>query len=270
MEKLLEIVESWIDNLGNFTLDRLAPALVLLVVGVILIRIITYIVKKALDRSRLEKVAHTLIKSAVRITLYLLLGLIVASALGIDVTGIVALASVLTLAISLALQNVLGNVFGGFTLLYTHPFSSGDYVEIAGQSGTVQEIGLTYTKLITADQKLVSIPNNSVTAAEIVNYSGTGKRRVSIHIAVAYDNDVDGVLEALTEAANVPTAFFDPAPVAALESYGESTMNYVLHIHCDAADYHNTLFAVNKNINAVFADKGINMTYPHVNVHINN
>lgn len=268
MEKLLEMLKTWIGSLENFTLDRVVPALVLLVVGIILIRIITLILRKTLEQSAMEKAAHTLIKSAVRIALYLLLSLIVASALGVDVTGIVALASVLTLAISLALQNVLGNVFGGFTLLYTHPFSSGDFVEIAGQSGTVKEIGLTYTKLITPDQKLISIPNSSVTAAEIVNYSGTGKRRVSIQVSVGYDNSVDAVLAALREAANVPTAFFDPAPFAALESYGESAMNYVLHIYCDAADYHNTLFAVNKNIKTVFAEKGITMTYPHLNIHI--
>ena len=268
MEKLLEMLRDWLTSLGNFTLDRVAPALVLLIVGIIAIRIITYIVKKALERSAMEKIAHTLIKSAVRIVLYLLLGLIVASALGIDVTGVVALASVLTLAISLALQNVLGNIFGGFTLLYTHPFSSGDYVEIAGQSGTVQEIGLTYTKLVTADQKLVSIPNSSVTAAEIVNYSGTGKRRVTVRVSASYDSPVDTVLEALQEAANVPTAFFDPAPMAALESYGESAINYILNIYCDAADYYATLFEVNKNIKTIFEQNGISMTYPHLNVHI--
>ena len=268
MEKLLEMLRDWLTSLGNFTLDRVAPALVLLIVGIIAIRIITYIVKKALERSAMEKIAHTLIKSAVRIVLYLLLGLIVASALGIDVTGVVALASVLTLAISLALQNVLGNIFGGFTLLYTHPFSSGDYVEIAGQSGTVQEIGLTYTKLVTADQKLVSIPNSSVTAAEIVNYSGTGKRRVTVRVSASYDSPVDTVLEALQEAANVPTAFFDPAPMAALESYGESAINYILNIYCDAADSYATLFEVNKNIKTIFEQNGISMTYPHLNVHI--
>ena len=268
MEAIVNGIKGWLGSLGNFTLDRVVPALVLLIAGIIVIRIIMFLVKKTLERSSMEKAAHTLIKSALRIVLYLLLGLIVASAVGIDVTGIVALASVQTLAVSLALQNVLTNVFGGFTLLYTNPFASGDFVEIAGQSGTVQEIGLTYTKLVTSDQKLVSIPNSSVTAAQIVNYSGTGKRRVTVRVSASYDSKVETVLEALREAANVPTAFFEPEPVAALESYGDSAINYLVHIWCDAADYYNTLFEVNKKIKVIFDEKGIEMTYPHLNVHI--
>ena len=268
METIINAIKSWLGSLGNFALDRVVPSLVLLVAGIIVIRIITQVVKKILERSNMEKAAHTLIRSAIRIVLYLLLALIVASSLGIDVTGIVAMASVLTLAVSLALQNVLANVFGGFTLLYTNPFNSGDYVEIAGQSGTVKEIGLTYTKLTTSDQKLVSIPNSSVTAAQIINYSGTGKRRVTVRVSASYNSDVETVLQALKEAANVPTAFFEPEPVAALESYGDSAINYLVHIWCDSTAYYDTLFEVNKKIKVIFDQKGIEMTYPHLNVHI--
>ena len=108
----------------------------LVILGVLLVRLIMKIVTKTLEKTKLEKAAHSLILSVVNVALYIILGLIIATKLGIDVTSIVALASVLTLAVSLALQNMLANVIGGFTLLYTHPFGSGDYVEIAGQSGT--------------------------------------------------------------------------------------------------------------------------------------
>jgi small conductance mechanosensitive channel len=184
------------------------------------------------------------------------------------VTSVVALASVLTLAVSLALQNALSNLIGGFTLLYTKPFHSGDFVEIAGQSGTVQEIGLTYTKLATADNKSVSIPNSAVTAAEIVNYTVLGTRRVSVEISASYDAPTQAVLEALREAGNVPTRLEEKAPFAALNSYGDSAINYVLHVWCTADDYWTTLFAVNEKVREVFAAKGIEMTYPHLNVHL--
>lgn len=268
MESLINGINRWLDSLGSYALDRIVPALLLLLAGIIIIRIVTKLVGSWLDRSSMEKVAHTLVTSLVKIVLSLLLGLIIASCLGLDVSGIVALASVLTLAISLALQNSLANVFGGFTLLYTKPFSSGDFVEVDGQSGTVSEIGLTYTKLITADQKLVSIPNSSVTATQIVNFSGTGQRRVAINVSASYDSPVELVLEALEQAGNVPTSFFDPAPVAGLDSYGESSINYVLYVWCDASNYRDTLFAVNKKIKEVFDEKGIIMNYPHLNVHI--
>ena len=156
----------------------------------------------------------------------------------------------------------------GITLLYTKPFVSGDYVEIAGQGGTVQEIGLTYTKLATADNKSVSIPNSAVTAAEIVNYTVLGTRRVSVNIAVSYDAPTQAVLEALLEAGNVPTRLEDKEPFAALSSYGDSAITYVLHVWSTADDYWTTLFAVNEKVREIFAEKGIEMTYPHLNVHL--
>jgi len=255
-------------GLSGYLTDSVIPALLIFLAGVLVVRIILRIVSKALVHSKLEKAAFTLIKTVIRVTLYSLLLLIIASKLGIDVTGVVALASVLTLAISLAVQNALTNVISGFTLLYTKPFSSGDFVEIAGQSGSVQEIGLTYTKLVTGDNKGIFIPNSAVTSAEIVNYTALGTRRVSVEIAVSYDTPTQVVLDALREAGKVPTILEEKPPFAALSSYGDSAINYVLHVWSTTDDYWTTLFAVNEKIREVFGQKGVDMTYPHLNVHL--
>lgn len=254
--------------LGSLALTTILPVVIILVIGILLVRIVIRIVSKMLDKSKLDTLAKKLIKSLVRIVLYSLLALIVASRLGIDITGIVALASVLTLAISLSVQSALTNVISGFTLLYTKPFVAGDFVEIAGQSGTVKTINLTYTKLSTPDNKIVSIPNSAVTSAEIVNYTTAGTRRVDVTIGVSYDCPVDDVLEALRAAAELDTVFADPAPFVALKGYGDSTMNYVLQVWCKGDDYWTTTFELNKNIKKVFEEKNIRMTYPHLNVHI--
>ena len=264
----MNTITAALSALAAFLVASGIPALLILIIGLVVIRLVMEITKKALAKSKLEKAAHTLIKTAIQVVLYILLGLTVASKLGIDVTGVVALASVLTLAVSLAVQNLLANVFSGFTLLYTKPFVSGDYVEIAGQGGTVQEIGLTYTKLATADNKSVSIPNSAVTAAEIVNYTVLGTRRVSVEISASYDAPTQLVLEALREAGNVPTRLEEKEPFAALNSYGDSAINYVLHVWSTAGDYWTTLFAVNEKVREVFAARGIEMTYPHLNVHL--
>lgn len=261
-------VALWLTGVGSFLAASVLPAAILFAIGVLLIRIVINLVTKFLDRSKLEKAAHNLVKTVIRVVLYGLLALMVADKLGIDVTGIVALASVLTLAISLSIQNALTNVISGFTLLYTKPFSSGDFVEIAGQSGSVQEIGLTYTKLSTPDNKNVSIPNSAVTSAEIVNYTVLGTRRVSVEIAVSYEAPTEPVLEALKEAGNVSTILEDTPPFAALKSYGDSAITYVLNVWCTADDYWTTLFAVNEKVRTVFNEKGISMTYPHLNVHL--
>lgn len=248
--------------------ERLVPTAAILAIGILVIRGVLNMLSRLMERSRLEKAAHSLILSVAKAVMGILLGLMAADKLGVDVSGIIALASVLTLAVSLAVQNALANVFGGFTLLYTHPFHSGDFVEIAGQSGTVQEVGLAYTRLVTGDNKLVSIPNSAVTSAQIVNYSVTGTRRVDVTVSASYEAALDDVLEALRQAARLPTVLEEPAPFAAVKEYGSSAIVYVLQVWCASDDYWATLYALNHDIKAVFDRRGIEMTYPHLNVHL--
>ena len=244
--------------------------LILLVSGILAIRLIRKILQKTLEKSKLEKAAHVLITSLVQTALYILLGLTVASSLGIDVTGIVALASVLTLALSLALQNMVANIIGGFTILYTHPFHSGDYVEIAAQSGTVQEINMSYTKLTTPDNKVISIPNSAVVAAEIVNYSAEETRRVDVAVSASYDVPTQKVIDALALAGTVDNVLLNPAPQAVITAYGESAIQYSLRVWVKTADYWDVYFLVNQRVKQIFDEQGISMTYPHLNVHIHN
>ena len=265
---MLEQIQNWFNSLGATALGRLLPFLLILVVGMIVIRIISAIVRKALSKSKLEKAAHSLIISLVNAVLYVLLALMAASSLGIDVTGIVALASVVTLAISLALQNMLTNLIGGFTLLWTHPFKSGDDVEIAGESGTVKEIGIAYTQLITPDNKLVQIPNGTVVANDITNYSCTGTRRVDITVSASYNAPVDKVMAALEKAGNVEGILSEQPIFTNVTAYGDHAISYVVRVWCPTEIYWDVHKAVTLNIKKVFDQEGIEMTYPHLNVHI--
>ena len=216
-----------------------------------------------------ENAAASLILSLLKVVLYGLLGMMAASKLGIDVTGVVALASVASLALSLALQDSLSNVIGGFLLLSNHPFHTGDYVEIAGQGGTVQTIDITYTKLTTADNKTISIPNSAVVSSQIVNYSTSGTRRVDINVSASYDAPIDTVKAALLSAARIDAVLDSPAaPFAAVLGYGESAVNDTLRVWVGADDYWNAFFTINENIKAEFDKAGVEMTYPHLNVHI--
>ena len=245
-------------------------ALIVLVVGILAIRIVGKVLAKALEKSKLEKAAHTLILSLSKTALYILLGLITASTLGIDVTSIVALASVLTLALSLALQNMVSNIIGGFTILYTQPFHSGDYVEIAGQAGTVQEINMTYTMLATPDNKVISIPNSAVVAAQIVNYSAQETRRVDVAVSVGQDVAPQKVIDALVLAGTVDNVLLDPAPVAVVAGYVDSAISYSLRVWVKTDDYWDVFFLVNQRVKQIFDEQEIAMARPHMNVHIHN
>ena len=264
----MEKLNQWLASMGTYAFDKLLPMVFLTVIGILSIRIVMKLVGKMLGKSKLEKAAHTLILTACQIALYVLLALMVASGLGIDVTSLVAMASVLTLAISLAVQNLLANVFGGFTLLYTKPFASEDFVEIAGQSGTVKEIGLSYTKLVTADNKVVSIPNSAVVAAEIVNYTATGKRRLDINLEVSYGVAPEKVLEIMQKAAENPQVLADPARVIAMKEYNLQSITYGMMLWCATADYWDLKFAVNEELSRLAMEAGITFYDPHLHVHL--
>ncbi len=269
MGNIFTAITNWFVGLGTGLLTKILAAVIIGVIGILAIRLIMQLLNKALEKSKMEKAAHSLIKTLARTVMYVLLALIVASSVGIDVTGIVALASVATLAVSLALQNMLANVIGGFTLLYTHPFRSGDFVEIAGQSGTVLEVGMSYTKLATPDNKIISIPNSAVVAAQIVNYSTTGSRRVDITVSASYDAPAEKVIQVLTEVGSGQWALSEPeAPYAVLNAYGDSAITYTLRFWVNTEDYWTATFEVNQNIKKAFDANGIQMTYPHLNVHL--
>ena len=254
---------------GSLFFKKLMGTVLILVIGVLVIRVIMRLITAALEKSHLEKAAHSLILSLARAAMYVLLFLIAASQMGIDVSSIVALASVLTLALSLALQNMVSNLIGGFVILYTHPFHSGDYVEIAGQGGTVKEISMTYTVLATPDNRIISIPNSAVAAAQVVNYSSADSRRVELTVTASYDAPTQKVLDALVLAGTVDNALLNPAPSAVIVSYDDSAIRYSLRIWVKPGDYWDVYFQVNQRIKDVFDQQGIEMTYPHLNVHLN-
>ena len=265
---MLQKMEEILQLLTKAAAEKLVPAVLILVGGLLAIRVVMTIVKKLLEKTHLEQAAHSLIRSVARVVLYVLLSLIIASSLGIDVTSIVALASVLTLAVSLSLQNALANVFGGFTLLYTHPFKSGDFVEVAGKSGTVQEISMAYTQLATPDNKIISIPNSSVVAGDIINYTVSGTRRVEVKVRAIYTVPSQKVMDALLQAGTVDKVLLDPAPSALIDSYGETAINYSLRVWTKTEDYWDVHFLINNRVREIFQAQDIQMAYPHMHVYM--
>ena len=259
-----QAVKGFFDSL---TWQKVIPPLVLLLVGLVAVRLLLRLFDRALERSRLERAAYAMLRSVMKVLLYFILLLLVAQ-LGVDVSSLVAILSVISLALSLAVQGALTNVVGGVTLLTTRPFKAGDFVELGDQSGTVLEVSVTYTKLQTPDNKIVSIPNSTAAAARITNFSAAGTRRVDLTVSASYRSPVESVKAALLRAANSPTSLFTPEPFAGVKEYGDSAITYVLQVWSSASDYWTTYFTVNEAISREFAQDGIEMTYPHLNVHL--
>ena len=260
-----QAVKGFFDSL---TWQKVIPPLVLLLVGLVAVRLLLRLFDRALERSRLERAAYAMLRSVMKVLLYFILLLLVAAQLGVDVSSLVAILSVISLALSLAVQGALTNVVGGVTLLTTRPFKAGDFVELGDQSGTVLEVSVTYTKLQTPDNKIVSIPNSTAAAARITNFSAAGTRRVDLTVSASYRSPVESVKAALLRAANSTTSLFTPEPFAGVKEYGDSAITYVLQVWSSASDYWTTYFTVNEAISREFAQDGIEMTYPHLNVHL--
>ena len=175
-------------HLGIISVGALLGAVVTLVVCILAVRIITVLLRRVLGKTTLEQRVSKYIVSTVRFVLWVVTVLIVAQQLGIPVTSLVALFSVVSLAVSLAVQNVLANVAGGLVLLVTKPFTVGDYIDTPSGEGTVREMSLTYTFLETMEGQRLAVPNSTLSSGKIINYSTLATRRLQHKITASYDD----------------------------------------------------------------------------------
>lgn len=255
---------------STLSVEKLLPALLALIAGLIITKLLCKLFDRILSRSKVEKSLHGFLRSLFHILLYVIVGLIVAGTLGLNVSSLVAILSVVSLAISLAVQGTLSNIAGGIQILTAHPFHVGDYVEIAGTDGTVAEIGMIYTRLTTVDNKGIYLPNSDVASSKIINYTAEGKRRVDLSFSASYDCTTEAVRAALLRAAQVDGALTDPAPEAYVKEYDESSICYILRLWSLTDDYWDVYFRVTENVRTEFEKANLSMTYPHLNVHLDN
>ena len=179
--------------------------------------------------------------------MYVLTAIITAESLGINTASLTAIMSVLTLGVTLAAEDILGNVAGGLVILSSHPFGIGDTIEAGGTVGTVREISLNHTKLETADGQIVLQPNRQLSSSKIINYTTLGRRRVVRTVTASYDAPTDTVKAACMDAVRtVPGVLSDPAPEVYLTSYGASSIEYAVRCWTSVEDYWNAYYTLNE------------------------
>ena len=256
------------ETLHGLPLRTALIALAMLVGSVVAVHLIMRLVSRLLKRTKLDTSVHRFIKAMLRVVLYFAAILVVASYVGIDVTSLVALLSVISLAVTLSVQNALSNVAGGVMVMGTKPFKQGDYVSVDGLEGTVEEIGVVYTKLHTIDNRAVMIPNAKVAAATIENYSALGKRRLGLTVSAAYTSEPERVMEAPHRA----IVRCEPLPgepvVVEIQDFGESAIAYDVALWIPASDFLGRRWRLRRYIWEEFRAGGVEMTYPHLNVHL--
>lgn len=262
-------VNSIVSKLTALDFTGFIKIVILAIVLLIVIRLLNGFAKKFVEKSKIDKSLHAFLLATIKIVLYFLGVMILAGSLDIDVTSLIAIFSVAGLALSLALQGALSNIAGGIVILTTKPMRVGDYVSIGGSEGTVESIGMTYTTLSTADNRLVYLPNSTVTGSTVVNYTISGKRRLDLTITAGYDCRLEDVKRALVEAANsVETILKDEEIFARVTGYNDSNISYQVRAWALTGDYWDAYFDLLEAVKTAFDRGNITMTYPHLNVHL--
>ena len=224
--------------LFGVTVEQCIKAVVLTIVCFLAVKAFYHVFQKLLQKSKIEKGLHSFLKSIVKIVLYLLAVMIIAQSVGINMTSVVALFSVLTLAVSLALQGIFGNIVSGIMLLTLKPFRVGDFIEIDDIKGTVVDISLIYSRVRTLNNQLIYVPNSEIVGGRIKNYTSLGLLRVDHTFTASYNAPPEKVKEALAKAvAGIPKVLKDPAPRISVEEYGNSSIAYACWVWCKAEDY---------------------------------
>lgn len=251
----------------NLTLEKILYTLVLFLVCCLLIKLLMRATSRILERSRLDKRLHTAIRSAVKAVLVFVAVIVLAEAIGINTSSLLAILSVAGLAVSLSIQDSLSNLASAIMILTAKPFKIGDFIEVKGKSGTVEQTGIIYTTILTPDNQRIHIPNSQITSNEITNLTAVGRRRVEINISASYDAPVEAVKAALLQAAAHPKLLPDEPVFARVSKYADSAVEYTLRFWTKPEDFWDTYYDVLEACKRAFDDAGIEMTYPHLNVH---
>ena len=250
--------------------SRYTAALLSLIICLALVKILLAIFDRLTKKTKLDLVVVKLLRTAVKVLLLSLSLIVSLSVLGVPVSSLIATLAVVGVAFSLAVQGFLSNVFGGIQVVSNKPFSVGDYVDAGGESGTVYEVGLFYTKLNTPDKKVIQIPNSTIAASNITNYSSAEHRRVDVSLFLSYDNDVENVRKVLKDLLlSHPLILKEDAlaPVSHASEYRDGGIVFVARAWCKTEDYWTVYFDVMDKLKPTLDANGIRLGLPQVKLH---
>jgi len=246
-------------------------ALLTLIIGLWLIKISSNLAESKLRKSKIDDTIHQFLISIIVVILKILLFITVISMFGVQMTSFIALLGAAGLAVGLALQGSLSNLAGGVLIVLFKPFKIDDYIESNGVAGHVKLIQIFNTKVLTVENKMVIIPNASLTNNNIINYTNEEKRRVDISIGVSYKEDIKKVQKVLLKvAADNKKSLSSPEPAARVIGYGDNSVDFTFRVWCNTADYWDVFFDLNEAIKPAFDTAGIEIPYPQQDVHLYN
>ena len=244
-------------------------AVVVLIVGRLVAKVLTNFVKKIMDKKEVDPTIVSFVVNMTNVALMVFVVLAALGQLGIQTTSFIAVIGAAGLAIGLALQGSLSNFAAGFLMIIFRPFKVGDYIEGAGVAGTVESIQIFTTQLKSPDNKTVIIPNAKLTADNITNYTIKGTRRVDMVFGIGYGDDIDKAKNIMTDIFEKDERILkDPATKIAVVELADSSVNFVVRPWVNGDDYWDVYFDTMENVKKRFDGEGISIPFPQRDVHV--
>lgn len=250
---------------------KVVLALVVLIVGLRVIRVIVNAIRKSLEKRNVDPSLRPFLSSILSVLLKVALIISVISMLGIATTSFVAVLGAAGLAVGLALSGTLQNFAGGVLLLVLKPFKVGDFIDAQGYTGTVAEIQIFFTILKTPDNRTIIIPNGPLSTGSLTNFSTEAHRRVDMEFGIGYDDDIDSAKSILNKLIDEDTRIFkDPEPQVVLSKLADSSVNFTVRVWAEAGDYWSIYFDFHENVKKAFDKAGVGIPFPQMDVHVHN
>lgn len=246
----------------------LIKALIVFLVGRLAINLLNKLITKILNKRDIDPSIKTFVGSLVNVCLTILLIISVVGALGVQTTSFAALLASAGVAVGMALSGNLSNFAGGLIILLFKPYKVGDYIEAQGIGGTVQGVQMFHTILKTVDNKMIFIPNGSLSSGVVINFSKQPTRRVDWTFGVEYGSDYTRVKTVIEQVLAKDSRILpDPAPFIAMSALADSSVNLTVRVWVKSEDFWNVFFDINQEIYATFNREGINFPFPQLTVH---
>lgn len=273
MENTLQLdsLSTFVDKLVGYGTElgkSILIAVLIYFIGRYLIKLVDKMLVKVMNRRKFLPEVQTFLSSVVHIALTILLVISVVSALGVETTSFAALLASAGVAVGMALSGQLQNFAGGVIILLLRPYKIGDYVEVGGIAGTVKAIQIFNTVLITPDNKVITVPNGTISNGVLVNYSQMETRRVDWTFGVEYGSDVEKVKACVKRILDADARVLkDPAMFIALSALADSSVNVTVRAWVNSADYWDVFFDINQKVYEQFNAEGIEFPFPQLTVH---
>lgn len=248
---------------------KIVAALVIYYLGRWVVRRVMKLMDKVYEKKSVEKSLRSFLSGVVKVLLYVVIVLIVIQVLGINTTSLVAMIASAGLAIGMALSGTLQNFAGGVMILLLRPYRIGDYIDAQGEEGTVTKIGLFSTEIVTVDNRIIYIPNSTISTSVIDNYSTSEMRRVDWTVSVEYGSDPEKVRQVLVDMLKSDSRVAaDPAPVVFLVNLADSSVQFSARAWCKNGDYWGLKFDIQERIYVELPKNGINFPFPQLDVNL--